>query len=213
MRAVVESLGVAGANVEYLPDFLSPSEADHYYRRLMEEVQFNSPDESRVRRPFSSELVRIRRLQTAYGDPGTSYTFSGCTVVGRPWIPVIAELRELLRTRAGAQCNHVLINHYRDGTDRIGWHRDSERDLGPEPTIHSLSLGAVRDFQLRHRVVGQARRVEPKPPTFTLPLEPGSLLVMRHPTNAEWVHKLPERRRVAGGRLNLTWRSVAVCRN
>jgi alkylated DNA repair dioxygenase AlkB len=43
------------------------------------------------------------------------------------------------------------MNLYRDGQDSVGWHADNEPGLGPEPVIASLSLGAVRRFQLKHR--------------------------------------------------------------
>ena len=109
----------------------------------------------------------------------------------------------------------TLSSYYRSGQDCIGWHADDERDLGDTPTILSLSLGATRDFQLRHREAfpraGQAAR-RPALQTVTLSLDSGSLLTMRDPTNKEWKHQLPRRggRKAAtiGGRLNLTWRRI-----
>ena len=51
----------------------------------------------------------------------------------------------------GRPFNSVLCNLYRDGRDTMGMHSDSEPELGPEPSVASLSLGARAQFCLRHR--------------------------------------------------------------
>ncbi|MGB1012535.1 MAG: alpha-ketoglutarate-dependent dioxygenase AlkB [Nannocystaceae bacterium] len=61
-------------------------------------------------------------------------------------------LREAVQVATGREFNSVLLNHYRDGNDTVGWHADDEPELGPRPVIASLSLGAVRDFCLRRQV-------------------------------------------------------------
>jgi alkylated DNA repair dioxygenase AlkB len=116
--------------VEYYPEFLSPIEAEHYKQGLLTSVEFNSEEESKVRQPFSRDKIAIPRRQTAYGDVGTFYKFTGCVVPARPWIPLLSTLRELLSERTGFAPNFVLINYYRDGHDCIGWHADDEGDLG-----------------------------------------------------------------------------------
>ena len=206
-----------GARVTYDPAFLRPDEAERYQQGLRAALEFNAEEESQVRRPFSRDKIAIPRLQTAYGDPGASYTFAGCVVPARPWIPLLSTLRELVSVRTGETPNFVLINYYRSGRDCIGWHADDEDDLGNAPTILSLSLGATRDFQFRHRDAfpraGQAAR-RPELQTVTLPLGSGSLLIMRDPTNKDWKHQLPRRggskAATIGARLNLTWRQIVV---
>ena len=66
--------------------------------------------------------------------------------------------------------NSCLANLYRDGTDSMGFHSDDEPELGPEPTIASISLGARRRFVLRHRATRER---------WTWELGAGDLLVMR----------------------------------
>ena len=217
MREKLAYLNKHDANVEYYPDFLSRTEVDYYWQELFAQLEFNSEEASRVRLPFSREKIAIPRRQTAYGDSGTTYTFSGCTVPARPWIPVLLELQELLQKRTGYNPNFVLVNHYRTGSDCIGWHADDERDLGNTPDILSISLGVERDFQFRHRdAFPRARRpaLRPDLKTITVPLQSGSLLIMRDPTNKNWKHQLPRRggkqAKEIGGRLNLTWRRILV---
>jgi alkylated DNA repair dioxygenase AlkB len=109
------------------------------------------------------------------------------------------------------------VNHYRSGSDCVGWHADDERDLGDTPDILSLSLGAERNFQFRHRdAFPRAGKpaLHPELKTITMPLRSGSLLIMRDPTNKNWKHQLPRHggKKAAniGERLNLTWRQIEV---
>ena len=87
----------------------------------------------------------------------------------------------------------------------MGWHSDDERELGDNPTIASLSLGATREFQMRHkkyRVNGLS--VE------RFQLRSGSLVIMRGNTQTHWQHCVPKRskRKPCGARLNLTFRNI-----
>jgi alkylated DNA repair dioxygenase AlkB len=217
IEEALASLHHHGARVEYNPAFLSLQEAEHYHHTLLASLEFNTEEESKVRRPFSRDKIAIPRRQAAYGDPGTAYTFAGCTVPARPWIPVLVALRALLRERAGADPNFVLVNYYRSGADSIGWHADDERDLGEAPDILSLSFGAERAFQFRHREAfprAGKPALRPDLHTVSLPLHHGSLLIMRDPTNKHWKHQLPKRGghngQAVGARLNLTWRRIVT---
>ena len=109
-------------------------------------------------------------------------------------------LRERLASELEHPFNSVLANRYRSGADAMGWHADDEPELGPEPLIASVSLGATRRFLLRHRH-DPARRL-------SLDLEPGSLLLMAGRTQRYWKHALPRTARPAGERINLTYRHV-----
>ena len=160
--------------------------------------------------PWRQESVRLfgreipsPRLTAWYGDPGCVYTYSGLTLEPLPWTPLLASIRERVEAGAGQRFNSVLLNRYRDGSDSMGWHADDERELGPEPTIASVSLGARRTFQLKHKTRKEQRRLD-------VDLEHGSLLVMRPPTQAHWLHGVPKRRGAdaPGERVNLTFRHI-----
>ncbi len=64
-------------------------------------------------------------------------------------------------------------------------------------SVPSLSLGAVRRFQLKHRT----GRV-------TLDLPHGSCLILRGKTQQCWLHQLPKTRAPVGPRINLTFRRM-----
>ena len=140
------------------------------------------------------------RLSAWYGDPGARYTYSGLTLEPRPWTPTLGGLRDRLGHDLGAAPNSVLANLYRNGQDSMGWHSDDEPELGPEPTIASISLGAPRRFVLRHK--------HKAAPAVELVLEHGSLLVMSGTTQTFWKHAVPKTTAPVGPRINLTFRTI-----
>ena len=146
------------------------------------------------------ERRRVPRLVAWHGDPGARYRYSGTDHDPEPWTQDLGRLRARVSELSGAVFNAVLLNLYRDGRDGMGWHADDEPELGRDPVIASVSLGATRRFCLRHR-----RRKDLK---VDLELPHGSLLVMGGATQHHWVHALPKTRRPVGERINLTFRRV-----
>jgi alkylated DNA repair dioxygenase AlkB len=147
------------------------------------------------------ERRRVPRLVAWHGDPGTTYVYSGTAHEPRAWTAELLELRNLAEALTGHRYNSVLLNLYRAGDDGMGWHADDEPELGREPVIASVSLGASRRFKLRHR---QHRTVT------SLELGHGSLLAMAGATQHRYVHAVPKTARPVGPRINLTFRLVQV---
>jgi len=161
--------------------------------------------------PWSIHRIRLfgrwvdsPRLSCWIADPQAVYRYSGQTFAPHPWTQGLAALRDRLREELGVPFNSVLANLYRDGRDAMGWHSDDEPELGAEPVIASLSLGAARRFVLRRRDDHAVKQ--------TLVLAPGSLLVMRGPCQREWQHALPRTAKPVGPRLNLTFRHIQPLR-
>jgi alkylated DNA repair dioxygenase AlkB len=94
----------------------------------------------------------------------------------------------------------VLLNLYRDGKDSMGWHSDDEPELGHNPVIGSLNLGATRRFRLRHRFK--------KGLIYQLELMAGSFLLMQGTTQHYWQHQVPKTQRPVSPRINLTFRAI-----
>jgi alkylated DNA repair dioxygenase AlkB len=95
--------------------------------------------------------------------------------------------------------NSVLVNLYRDGNDKVSWHRDNEPELGNTPTIGSMSLGAPRRFKFRHL---DSRDV------IEVVLPPGSMVIMSGLSQSCWEHEVPRQAAVKEPRINLTFRQV-----
>ncbi len=168
-------------------------------RVLFDELSAQIPWEIHRIRLFGRE-VDSPRLSCWIGDPDAAYTYSGTRFVPRPWPDALRPLRERLSREIGVAFNSVLANLYRDGSDSMGWHSDSEAELGPQPSIASLSLGATRRFVLKQR----------RDPSLKLALDlpPGSLLVMRGDTQRHYRHALPRTAKPVGTRINLTFREI-----
>ena len=192
----LQNLPLPGADLLFAPTFLPIAETT----ALLAHLTATAAWEQRTIRLFGQAFPQPR-LTAWYGDAGARYTYSGLAWEPRPWLPALAQLRQRLEAATGARYNSVLLNLYRDGRDSMGWHADDEPELGPAPAIASLSLGAGRRFRLRPRA-GLVHA------PFSLDLPPGSLLLMRGPTQQHWQHALPKTARPVGPRLNLTFRWV-----
>jgi len=173
-------------------------QADAVAARLLAEVPWQQE-----RITLWGRTQPLPRLTCWMADPGCSYTYSGLTNTPQPWSATASQLRRQVEVVAGCRFNSLLLNLYRDGHDRMGWHADDEPELDPGAPIASLSLGASRSFQLRPR-----RPVDGRRPRLDLELGDGDLLLMEPPTQQHWLHQLPARRRVTQPRLNLTFRRV-----
>lgn len=184
-----------GARLHYHPSWLDADEAGRIQQALIAELPWTR---HRVRL-FGRELD-APRLSAWVGDPGVSYRYSGVRHDPAPWTQSLSNLRSRLERELGIEFNSVLANRYRDGSDSMGWHADDERELGAQPTIASISLGATRRFRLKPRSEAGT--------PLALDLVHGSLLVMAGGTQTNYMHALPRSARVVGERINLTFRWV-----
>ena len=181
--------------------FLTEAVADELLATLLAEIAWQQKSIK-----LFGKTIPQPRLVAWYGDPGASYTYSGLTWEPLDWTDGLRSLKSLVEAAAGEylgnnpQFNSVLLNLYRDGQDSMGWHSDDEPELGRNPVIASLSLGAQRRFALQHK-----RRKELKQ---KLDLSHGSLLVMAGETQHHWRHQVAKTTRVKEPRVNLTFRYV-----
>lgn len=171
---------------------------DRLFQALQEEVDW----QQHVITVYG-RAVAAPRLSAWYGDPGAVYRYSGLRLEPLPWTAVVSEIKAQAEKLAGVRFNSALLNLYRDGRDSVGWHSDAEPELGRDPVIASVSLGAVRRFTLRHK----KQRLQ-----MVLDLEPGSVLVMAGATQHYWRHQLPKTNRFVEPRINLTFRRIVEAR-
>jgi alkylated DNA repair dioxygenase AlkB len=146
---------------------------------------------------FGRTVPMPRRIQM-FGPHG--YRYSGVVHPPRPLGPVLGPLRDRLLSVTGLRFNSVLVNHYRDGRDSMGWHSDDDYPCGGQPWIASLSLGQARRFRLRERADHRN--------SVGIELKSGSLLLMGPAMQSTWQHALPRSARPMASRINLTWRQM-----
>jgi len=190
VREVLPPAGI----LSYQAGFLSVEEAKDLFAHLHRKVAW--AQRSIV---LFGRAVKQPRLTAFHGDQGIHYRYSGRTLRTVDWTEGMHAVRRRLLQDQGLSFNCVLCNAYRDGNDAMGWHADDEPELGPLPTIASLSLGESRRFLLKPRGGGERR---------SLLLEHGSLLLMSGDLQAHWLHCLPRTRRAVGWRINLTFRTI-----
>ncbi|WP_017463233.1 alpha-ketoglutarate-dependent dioxygenase AlkB [Dyella ginsengisoli] len=197
--ATWQELPLPGAALAIVEDWLAPAEADALLAELLVAIRW----ENHRIRIFGRE-VASPRLSCWIGDPGASYVYSGTRFDPHPWPEQLQGLRARVEQACGARFNSVLANLYRNGDDAMGWHSDDEPELGAQPVIASLSLGAERRFVFRPR-----QRDKPGRRTSELRLAHGSLLRMAGDTQQLYQHALPRTTRVTMPRINLTFRHIS----
>lgn len=146
--------------------------------------------------------IQLPRLTAWYGDSGKVYTYSGITSIANEWNRGLLDLKREIEQFAGVEFNSVLLNWYRDGTDHLAWHADDEKELGLNPVIASANFGEPRDFILR--------KIDEPSTKISLPLNHGTLLLMRGELQHYWQHSVPKRMRAVKPRFNLTFRRIGI---
>lgn len=190
-----EIIALDDANCWLLDAFIPAKESYTYLQTLIEQLPWR---EDKIQ--LFGRQVSIPRLQTFMADEGISYTYSGLQLQALPWHPLVMSLKDDLLDLTGVKFNAVLLNLYRDGQDSMGWHQDNEPELGDDPIVASISLGAERRFLFRNKH-NQQKKVE-------LKLNNGSLLWMGSGVQKVWQHSVPKTKRCQSPRINLTFRYI-----
>ena len=173
--------------------WLKPDLARHWQTQLEHQLLWEQP----IVQVYGKRHT-VPRMTVFLANEGIHYRYSGAIHTGCGWPewfePLLGQVNEACKT----DFNGCLLNLYRHGEDRMGWHADDEPEIDQRAPIASLSLGATRDFQLRDRCTPQRR--------LSLPLADGDLLVMHPGCQSRWMHSVPQRRKVQSVRINLTFR-------
>jgi alkylated DNA repair dioxygenase AlkB len=177
-------------------NFLNQNEADDYFNVFNQSIHWKQEEIN-----IYGKKIPLPRKTAWYGDAGSSYSYSGLKLDPEPWTKELFELKSKIESLfTGEKFNSVLLNRYRDGNDKVGWHSDDEKELGINPTIASLSLGATRRFDIKHKT-------EPNL-SHHFELTNGSLIVMKGEMQHHWLHQIPIQKRVVQPRINLTFRTI-----
>jgi alkylated DNA repair dioxygenase AlkB len=177
-----ESIVSGSGDVRFYRGWLAPDRAD----ALLDSIR-GTAVWAQERRKMYDRFVDVPREQAWFGDDRE-----------RPMWPELDAVRRALESLTGARFSYVLINRYRDGRDSVAWHNDREVESIRQPVIGSLTLGATRAFDLRPK--------DDRSRVTSIDLDHGDLLVMRGDTQRNWEHRVAKDRRIAGERINLTFR-------
>ena len=169
------------------------------YEALLTEL----PWQADVVKLFGKTHITTRQI-VWMADDHISYQYSGHNHQSIPWSDAVFHVKqaveqELANIGINAHFNACLLNYYPSGADGMGYHADDEEELGDQPIVASLSLGATRKFVLKHQKTQD--KVE-------LYLGSGQLIVMHGDTQRFWKHTITKTKTVFTGRISLTFRQM-----
>jgi alkylated DNA repair dioxygenase AlkB len=180
--------------VYYIPNFLSELDANRFRLILQDDIEWRH-DENYM---FGKRII-TRRQVAWYGDKDYKYTYSQSEKTALNWTPTLVEIKEIIERSIEEKFNSCLLNLYHDGTEGMGWHSDDEPELKKHGVIVSLSLGAERKFEFKHKKTLEK---------VSIPLQHGSLLIMKGEIQSHWQHRLTVSTKVKESRINLTFRTM-----
>ena len=189
------SFDLPNASIEYYPNFFDTEKSQMLYDKLLNEIPWQQDDIT----VFGKKHPQPR-LTALFGNEGKPYSYSNIVMHPHKWNPILIFLKTKIEEVCNENFTTVLLNLYRDGKDSNGWHADNEKELGKNPIIASVSLGAERSFHLKHNTLSDAK--------LKITLENGSLLLMKGETQHFWKHQIPKTAKPIGPRINLTFRII-----
>lgn len=195
MKPQAENLLINDGEVYYYASFFESAESDELFEWMLSNINW----QQRSIKIFG-KTIKEPRLTAFYGDQDKFYKYSGTLFKPEPWPVPLLSIKNKITEATKMEITSVLLNHYRNGEDSMGWHRDNEPELGQNPEIASVSFGACRKFNLRHKTDKNLK--------LGIMLEHGSLLIMKGSTQHNWEHSLLKSVKISEARINMTFRKI-----
>ena len=181
--------------VDYYSGFLSNEMADSLLDELLTSIPW---------REVTHREKKIPRLQCWMSDPNVQaqlFQKEPALEWSKEILILKRMIEEELRSRnINVVFDYVLMNYYRDGNDKIGFHSDDEAYEEGKNIIGSISLGASRIFEMVKRTKKKSNN------RYDFVSNHGSLIVMRGDTQLNWLHSIQGDPSVTTPRINLTFR-------
>jgi alkylated DNA repair dioxygenase AlkB len=181
--------------VDYHPLAFSTEEIKAYFPYLSNEIAWQQD----VVKLFGKTYITDRKVAW-YAEKPFIYRYSGQSKIALPFSQTLLDIKSRVEKLTGSEYDACLLNYYHNGSEGMGWHSDNEKSISPISSIASVSLGVTRKFQFKHKIQGLK---------LDLILDSGSVLDMREETQEFWLHALPKSKKIAGARINLTFRKMA----
>lgn len=182
--------------VDYINDFLTPTEAAELYTLLIGQYQI---DQARMIIEAGGQLIEtdsfkilflIDELIESNSHPeqihGKNHPFTG----------KMAELKQKVEAFAEMEFDLAMCLYYPDGNFYAPYHFDQQTS-GHNTILPSISLGEVRAFSFKENDTGEC---------YSMDLADGSLLIMGDYCQARYEHSLLKDPKYKHGRINITFR-------
>lgn len=179
---------------EYYGNIFNQEEADQFLLLLLNHIEWKN-DEVKI---FGKQIITKRKVAW-YGSKPFLYRYSNTSKTALPFTNELLAIKAIVEKVSNETYNSCLLNLYHDGDEGMGWHSDAEPELKPNGAIASISFGAERKFNFKHKITQEKKQIL---------LHHGSLLVMKGTTQSFWLHQLPPTKKVKDIRINLTFRTI-----
>jgi alkylated DNA repair dioxygenase AlkB len=185
----VRRFEIPDAELTLYEHFFDREMSDSFYKILLEDTPWEQ-------RPITlhGKTMMTPRLTAWYGKHRSDKPDT-------PLTPALQTIKDKIEQGCNILFTSVLLNLYRTGQDSVAWHRDHEREFGPNPIIGSVSFGETRPFEIRHKFDKSIENIR-------IPLNHGSFLLMAGPMQHYWEHQVPKTAKEIKPRINLTFRIV-----
>jgi len=190
-----QTFALGDSEIQYVANAFTAREADRLFQSLLDAIPWRTATLT-----IAGQKRPLPRLQCWMADQGRSYSYSGLKLSPHPWNPDVLRIKARLEQLCEHSFNSVLLNYYRDGSDSVSWHADDETELGPNPIVASVSLGAERTLEFKPKF-------NLTTPKKQIVLGNGSILIMGKTIQNNWLHKLPKISETIDPRISLTFRN------
>jgi alkylated DNA repair dioxygenase AlkB len=180
--------------VHYYGNVFNSHESNHYLSILLQTIDWKND----VVRIFGKQIITKRKVAW-YGTEPFVYKYSNSSKIALPFTKELNALKHIVQEISQETYNSCLLNLYHTGDEGMGWHSDAEPELKKDGAIASISFGADRKFNFKHKNTLEKKQIL---------LQHGSLLVMKGSTQSHWLHQLPPTKLVTNIRVNLTFRTI-----
>ena len=187
----LQIINFEGEAIYYGPIF-SLEQSSIFYDDLLKNIEWKNEEIIM----FGKEIISKRKV-SFYGDDAIEYTYSNKTKKGLIWTASLLKIKSIVENLTQASYNGCLLNLYHDGNEGMGWHSDGEKEIMPNSSIASVSIGIERKFSFKNKSSKE---------TVSIQLENGSLLEMKGAIQKNWLHALPKSKKITKPRINLTFR-------
>ena len=190
-----QTFALGDSEIQYVANAFTAREADRLFQSLLDAIPWRTETLT-----IAGQKRPLPRLQCWMADQGRSYSYSGLKLSPHPWNPDVLRIKARLEQLCEHSFNSVLLNYYRGGSDSVSWHADDETELGPNPIVASVSLGAQRTLEFKPKF-------NLTTPKKQIVLGSGSILIMGKTIQNNWLHQIPKISGTIDPRISLTFRN------
>lgn len=182
--------------VIYFRNCLSNEESKNYFEYLYNQIEWQHDEVL-----LFGKKIQTKRKVAWYADKTIEYKYSNSIKIAKLWTDKLIDLKSKVEELTNEKYNACLLNLYNNGLESMSWHSDNEKTIVENSTIASLTLGAERKFEFKHKKTNEK---------VSLVLENSSILLMKNSTQTNWLHALPKTTKIKNARINLTFRQMIL---